>query len=120
MFRLIWAASIRIHNLLRWAPTNLLVDRIFTRRGLKWGTPAMLIAAPLLLAAAACSAGIHDGGPGWLNVLVALFIWDTLKFLVVGPVSLVTLLRVRHVERRAQRRWDSAAKRVETPIGARP
>jgi hypothetical protein len=103
MFRLIWAASIRVHDLLRWAPTNLLVDRIFTRRGLKWGLPAMFIAAPLLLAAAACSAGIRDGAPGWLNLLVALFIWDALKFLLIGPVSLVLLARVRIEERRVRR-----------------
>jgi len=118
MFRLIWVASIRVHKLLRWAPTNLLVDRIFTRQGLKWGIPAMLITVPLLVVAAACSAGIHDGGPGWLNLLIAFFIWDALKFLVVGPVSLMALLRVRHAERRAQHRW-AAAERIEAPMGVR-
>jgi hypothetical protein len=46
MFRLKWAASIRTHNLLRCAPINLLLDRIRTRDGHKWGTPAMLLASP--------------------------------------------------------------------------
>ena len=103
MFRLIWAASVRVQNLLRWAPTNVLLDLIRTRRGLKWGIPAMLLAAPLLLAAAACSAGIRQGGPGWLNLLVALFIWDALKLIVMGPVSCVLLLRVRTQEAIARR-----------------
>jgi hypothetical protein len=103
MFRLIWAASIRIHNVLRWAPTNMLVDRIRTRRGLKWGIPAMLLVVPLVLAAAACVAGVHDGGPGWFNLLVILFIWDALKFLVMGPASLFLLARVRAREARERR-----------------
>jgi hypothetical protein len=104
MFRIIWVASIGIHNLLRWAPTNLLLDRIRSRRGLKWGIPAMLLAAPLILAAAACAAGIHEGGPGWLNLLVILFIWDALKFVVMGPASLFLLARVRTQERLVRRR----------------
>ena len=103
MFRLIWAASIRIHDLLRWAPTNLLLNRIRTRRGLKWGIAAMLLAAPLLLAAAACTAGIQNGGPGWLNLLLVILIWDALKFLLMGPVSVVLLLRVRSQEARYRR-----------------
>lgn len=104
MFRLIWAVSIRIHNLLRWAPTNLLLDRIRSRHGLKWGIPTMLLAVPFVLAAATCVAGIHDGGPGWLNLLVILFIWDALKFLVMGPASLFLLARARAQEAWARRR----------------
>ncbi|QDZ15871.1 sulfate permease [Humibacter ginsenosidimutans] len=104
MFRLIWGVSVRVHYLLRWAPTNLLVESVFTRRGLKWGVPTMFIAVPLLLAAAACSSGIHDGGPGWLSLLVALFIWDALKFTFAGPVSIVLLIQARRQETRARRR----------------
>lgn len=95
MFRPIWAASIRAHRLLRWAPTNLLLDRIRTRRGLKWGLPAMLIAAPYLLAATTFEQILHEGGPGWLNLLVILFAWDALKFLWIGPVSLTWMIRDR-------------------------
>lgn len=91
MFRLIWAASIRVHNLLRWTPTNLLLDRIRTRRGLKWGIPAMLLTAPYLLAASICTNLIAKGDPGWLNLLVLLFCWNALKFFLFGPVSVVLL-----------------------------
>lgn len=36
---------------------------------------------------------IEDGGPGWLNIPVLLCCWNALKFTIVGPVSVVLLLR---------------------------
>ena len=52
MFRLLWSLSIRVRLFLRtYMPTNILLDALRTRRGLKWGVPAMLIAAPYLLGA---------------------------------------------------------------------
>jgi len=85
-------------------PTNILLDTIRTRRGLKWCVPAMLLAVPYLIAASACSAWIAHGGPGWANVLVLLFVWNALKFIVMGPISLVLLARVRVIERIERRR----------------
>lgn len=35
----------------RWMPTNIVLDLIRTREGLKFGVPAMLLAIPYLLAA---------------------------------------------------------------------
>ena len=99
MFRLSLALSARTHGWLRYAPTNLLVAAIRTRRGLKWGTAAMLLAIPYLYAAAICTTIIGNGGPGWLNILVVLFIWNAFKMLWLGPVSLVLLVRVRTRER---------------------
>lgn len=114
MLRLLWAASVHTRYFLRrYMPTNILLDLIRTRRGLKWGVPAMLLAAPYLLAASICTNLIADGGPGWLNLLVILFLWNTLKFLIMGPVSLVLLLRVRiheACERRRVRRQSEAMK----------
>lgn len=123
MIRLLWVASVRVRYFLRrYMPTNILLDLIRTRRGLKWGIPAMLVAAPYLLAASICTNLIANGGPGWLNLLVILFIWNALKFLIMGTVSLVLLLSVRvHEagERRRVRRQSEAMKsaRYET-IGA--
>ena len=75
MFRLLWSLSIRVRLFLRtYMPTNILLDALRTRRGLKWGVPAMLIAAPYLLGAWLLTVWIADGGPGWLNLLVLLFI----------------------------------------------
>ena len=101
MIRLLWNASTHTRAFLRrYMPTNILLDAIRTRRGLKWGVPAMLLAAPYLLAASTCTNLIADGGPGWLNLLVLLFLWNTLKFILIGPVSLVLLIRARLRERK--------------------
>jgi len=105
MIRLIWAASIRTRYFLRRCmPTNVALDAIRTRRGLKWGVPAMLLAAPYLIAASICTNLVNDAGPGWLNLLVVLFIWNALKFIIIGPVSVVLLTRARIGEASANRR----------------
>lgn len=105
MIRLLWAASVRTRYFLRrYMPTNILLDLIRTPRGLKWGIPAMLLAAPYLLAASTCTSLLADGGPGWLNLLVLLFICNAMKFIIMGPVSAVLLIRVKFRERVGRRR----------------
>lgn len=104
MIRLIWAVS--VHNrcfLRRYMPTNILLNAIRTRRGLKWGIPAMLLAIPYLLVANVCVQLIKDAGPGWSHIGVVWAIWDALKMLWIGPVSIVLLLRsrIREASRRA-------------------
>lgn len=73
--------------------------------------PAMLLAVPYLLLASICANPVADGGPGWLNLLVLLFVWNALKFIVMGPVSFALLVRVRIREavarRRARRQGDA-------------
>jgi hypothetical protein len=104
MIRLLWALSVRTRYFLRrYMPTNILLDLIRTRRGLKWGIPTMLLAAPYLLAASICTDLIAGGGPGWLNLLVILFNWNAFKFLLMGLISLVLLIRVRVQEAAARR-----------------
>ena len=104
MFRLLWYLSIQVRLFLRtYMPTNILLSALRTRRGLKWGVPAMLIAVPYLLGAWLLTVWIADGGPGWLNLLVLLFIWNALKFVVNGPITLVVLIRARLTERRDRR-----------------
>lgn len=101
MFRLLWNLSIRVRLFLwTYMPTNILLNALRTRRGLKWGVPAMLIAVPYLLGAWLLTVWIADGGPGWLNLLVLLFIWNAPKFLVNGPITLIALIRARIAERR--------------------
>lgn len=99
MLRTSVALSARTNGVLRYAPTNLLLNAIRTRRGLKWGIPAMLLAVPYLYAAAICTTIIDRGGPGWLYPLVLLFIWNAFKMLWIGPVSLIQLIRTRQHER---------------------
>jgi len=122
MFRLLWNLSIRIRLFLRtYMPTNILPDTLRTRRGLKWSVPAMLLAAPYLFAAWLCTTWIAGGEPGWLYVLVLLSIWNALKFLVNGPITLVLLIRTRLAERRA-RRATSGRRRatISSPCGPDP
>ena len=94
MIRQLWTLSIRTRAFLRrYMPTNILLNTIRTRRGLKWGVPAMLLAAPYLLAASICTNLIDNGAPGWLHLVVLLCVWNALKFLWIGPVSVLVLLR---------------------------
>lgn len=102
MIRLIWAASVHTRYLLRrYMPTNILLDAIRTRRGLKWGVPAMLLAIPYLLIANVCVQLIEGSSPGWLHLVVLWAIWNMLKMLWIGPVSVVLLIRARLREARA-------------------
>ena len=105
MFRLLGMISVHSRYFLRrYMPTNRLLDAIRTRHGLKWGIPVMLLAAPYLLIANICTALIADGGPGWLHVVVLWSIWNAMKFIIMGPASLVLLVRARVQEAVARRR----------------
>lgn len=104
MFRLIWIASVYTRYFLRrYMPTNILLDAIRTRRGLKLGVPAMLLAIPYLYVASLLTVLIDDGAPGWLHLLVVLCIWNAMKFAFMGPVSVVLLMRARAAEWRERR-----------------
>ncbi|WP_174843058.1 sulfate permease [Cryobacterium sp. TMS1-20-1] len=121
MFELILAATARSYFFLRrFMPTAIVIDAINTRRGLKWGVPAMLLAFPYAFAAIYCRAQVDDGGSGWLNLLVILCLWDTLKLLLIGPISLLKLIAVRVREAGARRRTTRTllAEGVE-PLGER-
>lgn len=109
MIRLIWTLSAHTrYYLRRYMPTNRLLDAIRRRRGLKWGIPAMLLAVPYLLIASICTHAIADGGPGWLLLGVLWAVWNSMKFIIMGPVSLVLLVRARTQEAIARRRTRQA------------
>lgn len=100
MLQLIWNTSIRIRTFMRtWMPTNVLLDALRTRRGLKWGTPAMLLSVVYFAIAYWCTTLIDGGAPGWLHLIVLLCIYNAFKFLVYGPLSLVRLVAARRRER---------------------
>lgn len=93
---------------LRLFPTNRIRDAVYTRRGLKWGVPAMLLAGPYIAAVKLLTDHIEQAGPewGWLHLVVLLCAWNALKMLWLGPMSLIALARVRHREH-VQRRTAS-------------
>lgn len=105
MFGFALGVAARAHYFLRrLTPTNILLDAIHTRRGLRWGVPAMLLAVPYALAAVYCTGLVEAGGSGWLSVLALLFVWNAVKFLIAGPVTLIQLSHVRIREARARSR----------------
>ena len=118
MLRTSVALSARGYGVLRYAPTNLLLNAIRTRRGLKWGIPAMLLAGAYLYAAAICTTIINGGGPGWLHLLVLVFVWNAFKFLWIGPISVALLARARFAVR--QRRPTPDGPNVPADSPARP
>ena len=107
MIRLLWTVSTEVRYFLRrYMPSNILLDLIRTRNGLKWGVPAMLLAAPYLGVAAWCATLVESGGPGWLHLVVLVCIWNALKMVIIGPVSVVLLVRARARERQARKRAE--------------
>ncbi|OYO20874.1 sulfate permease [Enemella dayhoffiae] len=104
MIRLLWTASAEVRYFLRrYMPSNIVLDLIRTRKELKWGMPAMLLAGPHLAIAFWCTSLIVNGGPGWLHLVVLVCIWNALKMVAIGPVSVVLLVKARAREHRAQR-----------------
>ena len=101
MLRLTWIASVHLRYFMRrYLPTNIVLDAIRTRRGLKWGVPAMLLVVPYLYLASLCTLLADRGGTGWLYLVALVCVWNALKLIWIGPVSVVLLARTRAAERR--------------------
>ena len=106
MFRLIWIISIYVRSFMRrFMPSNVALAALQSRRGLKWGMPAMLLSILYFYLAALMSDLIDGGASKWLYVVTIICIWNAFKFLVHGPASLIQLARVRAIEN--LRRHDS-------------
>ena len=119
MFKLLITFVSRIYAFFqRSMPTNILIRATHTRRGLKWGVPAMLLAVVYIVIAAALAQWVAGGAPGWINLLVLLCLWNALKFAVNGPITVVRLLRLRAHERR-YRDEKLTARPPETPVNYR-
>lgn len=117
----LWNLSIRTRIFLRRRmPTNILLDKLRTRRGLKFGVPAMLLGVIYILVAATCTGLIDRGWSEWLYLVFFLALWNGLKFLLFGPWSLILLARVRIQEGRAARaeRRGHASHRTPQPAPA--
>jgi hypothetical protein len=60
---------------------------------------------------------VRHGGPGWVNLLLLVTFWNTLRFAVLIPVSAVRLLRIRHQEKILIRDWQRTQP-ADTPAAA--
>ena len=99
------AASMR--TLLQHAPINRLLRRLHQRGGLLSAVAAMLAGVAYLIAAVACTGLLEDGGPGWINLLVLLFMYNAFKLALHGLVVLVAPAWQRLFRRRPSRAPDS-------------
>ncbi len=103
-----WALSARIYGLLqRFCPSNIVIRRVHTRTGIKWG-PLVGLAGVAFYGLLMVATGtiVRDGGPGWVNLFFIVGFWNTLRLAVLIPVSVVRLLRVRHHEKMLLRDWQ--------------
>ncbi len=101
MFRLLWIVSVHTRAFMRrYMPSNIVLDRVRTRRGMKWGPLAMLLAIPYVAVAYWLTVLIEAGSPGWLYLFVFICLWSAFKMLWIGPASLVLLFRARASESR--------------------
>ncbi|WP_198401437.1 hypothetical protein [Acidipropionibacterium acidipropionici] len=78
----------------------------------------MLLALPDLLAVSICTNLISGGCPGWLHLVAVLFVWNAMKFLIMGPTCLVLLTRAHFLEPAARNRPSGRAHRCTTPMDA--
>ena len=112
MFALIVQLATTIRAVLAHVPSNRLASRLRARGGLGSALAAMAAGAAYLFAAAVCTMLIDRGGPGWLNVLVLLFIWNAFKLALAGPAILAAGARQRMARRRSPRKVHSSADEV--------
>lgn len=88
----------------RWLPSNILVRRVRTRRGLRWGMPLALLGLVYFIAGVGCVGAVELGGPGWWYVGVAVCWWTALKLVGHGLYATIALPIVRAQESLAVRR----------------
>ena len=119
IFAASWAISARLYGLVqRFAPSNVVIRRVHIRTGIKWG-PLVGLAGVVVYGLLMAVAGtvVRGGGPGWVNVFFIVGFWNTVRFAVLVPVSVVRLLRVRHQETVLLREWQRAERAGSTPAG---
>ena len=103
-----WALSSRLYGLAqRFCPSNIVLRRVHTRTGIKWG-PLVGLAGIVVygLVMVACGTIVRNGGPGWVNLFFIVGFWNTCRFTFLIPTSVVRLLRVRHQEKVLLRDWQ--------------
>ena len=108
IFAASWALSSRLYGLAqRFCPSNIVLRRVHTRNGIKWG-PLVGLTGIVVYGLVMVAAGtiVRDGGPGWVNLFVIIGFWNTCRFTFLIPTSVVRLLRVRHQEKASLRDWQ--------------
>ncbi len=107
MFGMIVQLAASMRAMLQHAPSNRLLRQLHQRGGLLSAVAAMLAGIAYLIAAVLCTGLLEDGGPGWLNLLVLLFIYNAFKLVLHGLVMLAAPAWQRLFRRRPSRASDS-------------
>ncbi|WP_407343380.1 sulfate permease [Pengzhenrongella phosphoraccumulans] len=95
-----WIAGATIRLMQVYAPTNILAGFIRTRRGHMWGMPLAAVLVPTYAFAFSRVADTATAtNSGWLYLLALLMFWNTGKFVALGMLSVVLLMRA------AAREW---------------
>jgi hypothetical protein len=90
MFRMIVQLAASARAVLWHAPTNRLLRRLHLRRGPVSAVASTLAGVAYLFAAASCTVLLDRDGPGWLNILVLLFIYNSAKLTLHGLAMLIS------------------------------
>lgn len=88
----------------RWLPSNILVGRVRTRAGLRWGIPLALLGLVYFAVGVVCAGMVQTGGPGWWYAPMAVCWWTALKLVGHGLFATVMLPVARTNENLAVRR----------------
>ena len=99
---LAWHLSATIQRYFQtYAPTNVAIAWLRTRRGLKWAIPAALVATPVYAWTSTALLDVMDhGGPPWLGFVAMLCVWNALKFGINALLTPFVMLRFRLMARR--------------------
>lgn len=126
IFAASWALSSRLYGVAqRFCPSNIVLRRVHTRTGIKWG-PLVGLAGIAVYGTLMVATGtiVRDGGPGWVNLFFIIGFWNTCRFTFLIPTSIVRLLRVRHQEkvllrdRQRTHTTDPATERMDVRVSA--
>jgi hypothetical protein len=88
----------------RWLPSNILIRRVRTRAGLRFGIPLALLGGVYFIAGLGCLGAVRLGGPGWWYLAMAVCWWTAAKLIGHGLYATLALPVVRVRENLAVRR----------------
>lgn len=97
IFLLLWRTVATIHGyVLAYAPSNIAIAHLRSRRGVKWAIPAALVAVPAPLYVAWLMTVLVDHGvTHWLLLLTLVCFIDACKFGALALLAPRMLMRAR-------------------------
>lgn len=94
----------KIHSWCRWYPSNLLLNYVRTRRGLRWGLPLAAVGYGYLYGAGFLLSLISSGHSRSLYVAAAICAWSGVKLVFGGLYAAAHAVYVRSRENLVIRR----------------